>query len=53
MSKSLQIFADEGRIDGGGPFYFGGLICSPVRAKRLDEQIQNFRTSWGCDREMK
>lgn len=48
-----NLYCDESGIERKGGFYFGGIHCSPERAKRLEAQIAAFRERTGCLREMK
>lgn len=48
-----EIYADESRIDGGGPFFFGALVASPRRIEILRDRVKQFRAASGCVAEMK
>jgi len=48
-----NLYCDESGIERKGAFYFGAIHCSPMRAKRLEKAINEFRNRTGCHREMK
>lgn len=52
-STYYEIYADETRIDGGGPFFFGALVASPRRVEILRNRVRTFRAASGCTAEMK
>jgi hypothetical protein len=54
MGSSYQeLYCDESATHGGGGFYFGALICSPVRAMILREGLKKVRVNNNCKRKMK
>jgi hypothetical protein len=54
MGSSYQeLYCDESATHGSGGFYFGALICSPVRAMILREGLKKVRVNNNCKREMK
>lgn len=48
-----NLYCDESGIDGGPPFYFGAIYCSPTRASILEAALAKVREQHGLTREMK